>query len=243
MDLPATPTAYCSDLSAGLGEPLAGTASQTEAYLLLEYPGTWGEKALEESTVPEPVKQHLKRLGKQMPTLKTLLVRSGLPQRQPGVRFFIASTRAGEAQIYAFHLSAYEGSLEIDIPAVLSGGAGYAAYRRRDPLALVCTNGRRDVCCARKGAAAFSTLLAAAHDSPDPLVWHCSHIGGHRFAANVLLLPHGLLYGRVGVAEAGEIWRAYQRGEIVLDNLRGRTAYPPALQAAEHAIRSQTGRT
>ena len=39
--------------------------------------------------------------------------------------------------------------------------------------------------------------MAALLAERDPdAVWECSHIGGDRFAATMLLFPHGINYGR-----------------------------------------------
>ncbi len=82
------------------------------------------------------------------------------------------------------------------------GRAGRAARRRRssrvraplaDPILLVCTNGKRDACCALRGRA-LMTALAADHAER---TWECTHLGGHRFAGNLVCLPHGIVYGRV----------------------------------------------
>ena len=50
---------------------------------------------------------------------------------------------------------------------------------------LVCTNGKRDACCARDGLPVARALAALRPDE----AWECSHLGGHRFAANVALAP------------------------------------------------------
>ena len=74
--------------------------------------------------------------------------------------------------------------------------------------------------------------LAARHPGP---VWETTHVGGHRFAANLVLLPHGLYYGPVTVALAAAAIDAYQRGSVVVDRYRGRAGQPQAEQEAEYA--------
>jgi hypothetical protein len=97
-----------------------------------------------------------------------------------------------------------------------------------NPLYLVCTHGRHDACCALRGRP-----VAAALERERPgRVWECSHVGGERFAANLLLLPSGLLYGRVLPFAAAEFVAAVERGEVVGALLRGRVGLPPAAQAA-----------
>ena len=60
-------------------------------------------------------------------------------------------------------------------------------------------------------------------------------MGGHRFAANLVILPHGLYYGPVSVALAATAIDAYQRGAIVPERYRGRAGQPRAAQEAEYA--------
>ena len=72
-------------------------------------------------------------------------------------------------------------------------------------------------------------------------VWECSHVGGDRFAANVVAMPHGLCYGRVAASRARELVEAQERGEVVPDLLRGRATTTPAAQAAIAHVRGLVG--
>jgi hypothetical protein len=231
---------YCSDLSLEAAEPLYGSAAQTQAYLLLEYGGNWGAKALEESALPGPVKDRLNDLGKSIPGLKTLLIKTQRRQRLAGGgRFFIAALSVHSPRLHAFQLADYGDLLDLDIPAILAGDPAYDDHRWHEPLYLVCAHGRRDLCCALRGLPAYNALSTALQSSPELSVWQASHVGGHRFAANLLCLPHGLMYGRVGPETALSILDADRRGCIYLPNLRGRVSYPAAAQAAEHFLRHQ----
>jgi hypothetical protein len=101
----------------------------------------------------------------------------------------------------------------------------------------VCTNGRRDVCCAVKGR---PVALGAASAHPD-LVWEVTHTSGHRFAPTAVLLPAGTLHGHLDVAAAEALLHAADRGETVLEGSRGRSTWPPPAQAAELAVRDAHG--
>jgi hypothetical protein len=72
-------------------------------------------------------------------------------------------------------------------------------------------------------------------------VWECSHVGGDRFAANVVAMPHGLYYGRVTTGSAADLVAAHERGEVLPDLLRGRTTILPAAQAAMAHARQVLG--
>lgn len=113
-----------------------------------------------------------------------------------------------------------------------------AAAATPGPLVLVCTHGRRDPCCARLGPPAYEALEGHLDRS---LLWQSSHHGGHRFAANVLVLPWGVQLGRVGPADAVDVAAALRDGRIPLAHHRGRTLYEPRVQAAEVAVRRAHG--
>jgi len=105
-------------------------------------------------------------------------------------------------------------------------------------LVLVCGHGTRDACCALRGSAVYGAL--AAQLSPDQL-WLSSHQGGHRFAANVLVLPDGIHLGRVTPEDAPRVVGDALAGRIELAHYRGRTRYSPREQAAERAVREAKG--
>jgi hypothetical protein len=103
-----------------------------------------------------------------------------------------------------------------------------------EPMYLVCTHGRHDACCAVRGRP-VAAALAAAYPGR---TWECSHIGGDRFAANVVVLPHGLFYGHVPPTRATELAKQYDQGAVVPDLLRGSGALIPPVQAAQHFARA-----
>jgi hypothetical protein len=104
---------------------------------------------------------------------------------------------------------------------------------------LVCTNGARDPCCAIRGPAVAQALERALPGQ----VYECSHLGGHRFAANVLVLPDGLCFGRLDARAAVALASELEEGRLPLDHLRGRTALAPEQQAAEILVRRELGLT
>jgi hypothetical protein len=106
------------------------------------------------------------------------------------------------------------------------------------PLVLVCTHGRRDPCCARHGTGVYRALRSRLGPAR---AWQSSHQGGHRFAANVLVLPWGVQLGRVTVPDVDRVVELVETGRLPLDLYRGRTFYAPATQAAEVALRRRLG--
>jgi (2Fe-2S) ferredoxin len=95
------------------------------------------------------------------------------------------------------------------------------------PLYLVCTHGRHDPCCASRGRPVIARLAAARGG-----VWQASHLGGCRFAPTVLVLPLGLMYGRVPPAAVDDLVAATEAGQVHPGVLRGRIGISPVAQAA-----------
>jgi hypothetical protein len=104
----------------------------------------------------------------------------------------------------------------------------------------VCTHGRHDACCAELGR---PVALALADGPHADAVWETSHVGGDRFAGNLVVLPRGLYYGALDAASARAVADATAAGEVVLDHLRGRSDLPMGAQAAEVALRREHGLT
>jgi hypothetical protein len=232
-----SPEEYCSILSTQAGEPLYGSAARTEYYILLEYNYAWEDKALPKSILPDEVKQRLNELSKSLSNTKTLLIkRSSNPTTGP-FHCFLCAASEYHPRLYLFQIYSYLELLDLDIPAILHSETDYSAHLVTDPLYLVCTNGRRDLCCSRFGYPIFDALNKLVGEA----VWECTHIGGHRFAANLLHLPEAILYGRVQPKDVTILVDTIQSGRIYLENLRGRAIYPEAVQAGEYFLRQQTG--
>jgi hypothetical protein len=129
------------------------------------------------------------------------------------------------------------GSFETDRDLLEIPHGRATAERSDEPWYLVCTHGRHDACCALKGRPTASALAGLRPGA----VWHCSHVGGDRFAANVLALPHGLYYGRVLPQDSAALVAAQERSEVVVELLRGRTTLALEQQAAQHFARTHLG--
>lgn len=219
----------CSAASLASTEPLEGTASTVRAFVLLESQGPWGVHALREGRLDPEVRDRLLELETQ--GVRPLLVRRpGRRSARGAVRLFAAHVPT--ARLEGTALSDPRELLDLDLSALLSGGP-VGLDPLPGPLFLACTHGRHDACCAELGRPLAAALSAAAPDE----TWEVSHIGGDRFAPNVLVLPHGLYYGRLLPAEAEGFVTAHHGGRLDLEHLRGRSSYPFAVQAAEIHLR------
>ena len=231
-------TFRCADASAARDEPLFGTASFVRRWLLLEQPGAWGGNALLESRLPARVAKEL-RARAAAAGVRVVLIRRG-PRLSTGRRqcYFL---RSDEHDAYAAHISLDSATdvLDVDLAPLREGGPIQDASPLERPLFLVCTHGRHDACCSIKG----NRVARVACAQPEMDSWECSHIGGDRFAANLVCFPHGVYYGRVGAGDAVTLMSAYARGEVALENYRGRCCYPFPVQAAEYFVRRETGFT
>jgi hypothetical protein len=230
---------FCSTHSAQAGEQLFGSAKPITTYFLLEFDGRWELEAFKDSAIPAPVKGWLQTALDTIPRSQALLIRQQ-PRRAPeGNAFFVALVRESNPVLYEFYPGSENDLLALDLPAVVAEDTAYAAFRRTEPLFLVCTHGRRDKCCARHGLPVYERL--AQHVGA--AVWQSSHMGGHRFAANMICLPHGIIYGRLTPDRAESIIDAYRAGRLVSEHYRGRACYPKVAQAAEYFLRAETGIT
>jgi len=242
MDAPT-----CAQQSLDAGEPLFGTAAADIAFwLLLEHDGRWDREALATPTLPEAVRAHLGRWLAQTPRARFQLVRDlrAEPLTFPR-RLFLVTSREGEARTREVLLGSWEELLALDLDALATTlpPADPRVVERLDPLVLVCTHGRRDPCCARLGVSVFHELAQDLVGEHPDCVFQTTHLGGHRFAATLVLLPHGYAYGRLDVAAARRVVRGYFAGRLTdLDRLRGRSCYSADVQAAEYWVRHNAGR-
>jgi hypothetical protein len=220
------PRAYCSESNAG--EPLAGTADPVGAWLLLEYRPVWKAKAHDDNSLAPRTRQWL---ADALAGLARVGIR-GRPQfiRQPEVdsvhtRFLLGLP----GRLLAFSGVGYGFLESLDVAAIAADSAAAGGERVVAPQYFVCTNGQRDVCCARFGLPAYTAL----RERVGTRVWQVTHLGGHRFAPNVLVLPQGALYGRVTPAAVPEFVAAVESDALAFPQLRGRSWQPKHVQAAE----------
>ena len=230
-------TLLCSDLSKSVGEPLFGTAPQTETWLLLEYPFPFGSKALEESDLSDRIKSHLAAVQKFLPFPRLVMIKKSSEKIGKAIDLFLAFVNDRQPQLYHFELSSYDELLDVDFQSCLAASPLVQDKLHPEPVFLVCTNGKRDRCCAKFGLLLFEFLSSYKTEA----VWQSSHVGGHRFAGNLVCLPHGIYYGRIPPEQGMRVIDAYRNRSVVLEYYRGRACYTPAQQAGEYYLRTHTG--
>ncbi|MEE3852530.1 sucrase ferredoxin [Gordonia sp. LSe1-13] len=223
----------CSDQARDRDDPMYGTASAGFRWVLLELCGAWGPSAFLQS--PKIIDPALGRaVVRRVETEAMRIVAIRRPGRRPTTprwRWFIVDARPGTEAVYGGEVTSAEGYLDL----ALDGSDGELIT---DPVVAVCAHGKHDQCCAVRGRAATAAIAAAYPE----WTWECSHLGGDRFAATMLVLPHGLCYGAVDSADdPAEIIRLYTEGRLDNALLRGRTSLPHAVQAAQYFVRRATG--
>ncbi len=239
MSHPTLPAAACSALSRALDEPFAGSAATATAWLCLEQPGPWGRDALTQSHLDTGLAGELATRAAGTGVRVVLIRRPGPhPDRHRPAprRVYLAHTAPGTSFLRAATLADPKQLLDLDFTAAGAGSDGGLGDAPAGPLLLVCTNGRRDVCCAVAGRPVASGLADEFGDA----VWECTHIGGHRFAPTALLLPTGYTYGDVNVERGRAL---LTEPGVITDRCRGRSTFAPAGQAAELAVRDLIGCT
>lgn len=241
VDTPAAVRALagaCSTQSRALDEQVAGTAPYARGWLVVEQPGPWGRDALRESHLDGDVAAALAERTERLPVRVLLVRRPGRHADLAGVRrVWMAFTEPGRSWLRTTVVSRPADLLRVPLDALAAGEAPSGTLTGDGPVMFVCTNARRDRCCALRGR-----VLAAAMSGTRPgRVWECSHLGGHRFSPTALVLPYGLVYGRLDETLAAQAFTDALAGRVVLDGYRGRSCYESHAQVAEAHVRRVTG--
>jgi hypothetical protein len=245
------PPGACSLSTAATGEPAYGSAAPARTWVALEQPGPWGHDAIIDSHLDD-------RLGRRLRSRviaaggRLALVRDPgrHPDRRPAERprVAIASSIEGRPWLLTGRVDTPERLQDMDFDALAAGdrdgvGASLPSLTpAARPLLLVCTNGRRDVCCAVFGR----PLAYDARVQRPGQVWETSHTGGHRFSPTAVLLPWGVTLARLDARLAIATLDAAADGLLPRELLspqhdRGRSSLAPPAQAAESVVRARAG--
>lgn len=230
------PDFRCASASSHRVEPLLGTASTVRAFLLIEHRGSWGVNALHDARLPDGLGASLSTAAAQARVRPLLIRRPGRTEELEGTRLFAAFTDPSNPWIETTILDDPHELLDLDL-AALGAGRSPGLVPFEGSLFCVCTHGRHDACCAERGRP-VATALAETHAEQ---TWEVSHIGGDRFAANLLVLPGGFYYGRLDAGSVLAVAESHDTGNLYLENLRGRSSYAMPVQFAELALRRHLG--
>lgn len=230
----------CSTAARARGDRRVGTAPPARQWFLVEQAADWGPNAWQGLAVDADTKEQLRVLLDGAGVRLMLIRRHGGGHSDPPVWGFVdqdattpvrwgTRTRDEDLLQAARALLDPDGSADpLPTDATDPGGT---------PVLLVCTHGRKDPCCATRGRPVAAALSAAWPQN----TWECSHTGGDRFAANVIILPDGACYGGTDPETAVEIVTAHLESRVLPAHLRGATGRSKPVQAAVVAAHERLG--
>lgn len=218
----------CSVQALARGDSPVATAAPAQRWVLIEQPGPWGRDALLQSRIDHDAAVRLARRSR-AEGVRLLLIRrpDGRPSTAEGRWAYVDSRDGRRGAWWSVRTS--------DAEVADAPWDGSIGERRDERTYLVCSHSGHDACCALRGRPLARGLRAAGAD-----VWECSHLGGDRFAPNVVVLPDGFYYGQVP-GDGTDLLEAHARGEVALPWLRGRAGLSPAAQAAQDEARREFG--
>lgn len=219
-------TFRCAAEALTRGDRQAGTAARAHGWVLIEHPGPWPFGGFAELDLTPEV-QHVVRHAAQAAGMRILLIRRHgrhVPGREAvwGVLRYDAQGDHGQE----WGTWSDESGL-----TQIAGAIERPGQPGLPPVQLVCTHGVHDACCAIRGR---PVARALSEKWPDD-TWECSHVGGDRYAANVLVAPDGVYFGEVTPEDAIEAVAMLRGGLVAADHLRGYTdlAAPEQFAVAE----------
>jgi hypothetical protein len=234
---------------------MASAPEASRAWLLIEHPGPWPPEPVE-AELPAPlhaVAVAAAGLGIRVQLIRRLAPRAEpSPHAEPGTRRVFVGWTAGRQPWLRHGEVALDPPSQapwshqnpptpwppgLDLDRLAAGDAPSFGSPVSEPVFLVCGHGQRNACCARFGVP-LARQLAARYPGQ---VLQTTHVGGHRFAANLVILPHGLYYGPVALAEATAAISAYQHGQVTPERYRGRAGQPRSAQQEEHDLLTRAG--
>ena len=218
---------FCSAASRYFKEDIHGSAANYNGFILLEHSDPFPEKINQAHFDPYFI-AGLQDLAKQKKA-KLLLIRNRKTDFKTCRLIYVDCLRqryltlhSTLADVAAIRLEFYINSPD--------------AIWETDPFFVVCTNGKKDKCCAKFGFPVFKFI--ENHDKAIP-VFESTHVGGDRFAANAVCLPQGIYYGRVMVEDVDAILEATDRQQVHYPNYRGLCTRSFLYQSVECYLREE----
>jgi hypothetical protein len=220
----------CADAARERGDSMHGTAVQVQRFLLLEHHGPWAFDVMAESGIDGHVLHELSVATRIADARPLLIRRHGRAGDSADRAWAVADVTTGRIRWGTWRDDA-------DLLAARDALAEPSSGWSSGPVLLVCTHGRHDTCCAVRGR----PVAAALTQSHGDLVWECSHVGGDRFAASVVVLPDGTYYGGLDDSGVSGVIDRHLAGSVTPAHLRGSSTLSTVAQAAAVAVHERYG--
>ncbi|MFD3663743.1 sucrase ferredoxin [Streptomyces sp. NPDC058659] len=228
-----TPARFlCADAARLRGDAIAGTAPYGSVWILIEYRAGWPANGFDGLALEPEVKARVYAAARAV-RARTLLIRrhgrrrADEPPRWAVLRYEKDGAHRQDWGTWHDDRDLAEIANALDAP----GEPGHP------PVVLVCAHGLHDTCCAVRGR----PVARALSDGWPQLVWECTHVGGDRFAANVVVAPDGVYYGNLDAASAVTVVEEHLANRVHADHLRGYTDLSPPQQTALAAVLHHAG--
>ncbi|MGI9553989.1 MAG: sucrase ferredoxin [Thermodesulfobacteriota bacterium] len=226
-------TQSCKESSNNSGEHLYGTVPRVDHWFLVEYRDHWERDLLEKSSVSKEVKNELNNLLLSFKNSRLQLIKSD-GSADNNICFYYINSTEFQPKAYKFVLNNYEDILRLNLADLVERG-DISDSETDENLVLVCTHGSYDSCCGKYGVQVYNEI----QKNSDIKVWRTTHVGSHRFSANLVMLPQGIYYGRVNTENVEEIIKSHLNNKIYLDCFRGRCCYSQSSQVADFFLRKE----
>ncbi|GAB3306149.1 sucrase ferredoxin [Epidermidibacterium keratini] len=210
----------CATSARERGDDLGATAVPVRTWVLVEYAGGWPIKGFADLDIDRAVRAEVHAAAVAAGARIQLVRRHGRQPERAAHRWAVLQHDGLRQQWGTWER---DDELRAIIPALSrQGEPGHP------PVLLVCTHGVHDVCCAVRGR----PVAAALADRWSEQAWECDHVGGDRFAANLVVAPGGYYFGGLDPETAVQVVDAYDSGRIFATYLRGSTTTTAPGQAA-----------
>ncbi|MDP4675930.1 MAG: sucrase ferredoxin [Candidatus Nanopelagicales bacterium] len=211
--------------------PLWGSATQARRWWLVESSGAWGAKAVIQSAT-----HWIRDWGQRSGVAgRVVLIRSAGSHRSSSSdsrRVFTFSP--GDSDVRVRTVNSTTDLTGHDLESKPTGTSWQTSQDH--PRFLLCTNGKRDACCALLGRSLIDAWQV--NDTLDSHVWESTHLGGHRFAPTGLSVPTGYLLGRI---PSSTTHPPDPDAPLDLANCRGRSDLSGPEQVADLTVREKLG--
>jgi hypothetical protein len=217
----------CSTNSRHNQEQWVGSASPAQVWIALSHPKPWGASALASIAIGDQNRKHLTTIFSIYADSRIQIITQN---NSSEIVLFFAVAFEHDQRLYRIPLANYDCIRDLNWQDIIDNKPAYQKYISPTPIYLICTNDQHDPCCGKWGQALFDQSQSTEN------LWQCSHLGGDRFAANVVSLPAGNYYRQVDSDALKSIIESEKQNTLYVDRFAGRSCYDRITQVAFHHL-------